>query len=228
MLDMPYEKPNSFGKTYREHKLALEFSQNELEQIYDYAKTLNIICFSTPCDVTAVKRLAKLDNPIYKIASIYVTSLDIIEEICKTNKPILMSTGCSTAEEIDKAMNLIRSYHDNVALFHCTSCYPTNDNDINFNVIPTLKKRYNCPVGYSGHEKGVGLTVSSIALGACVIERHFTLDRTMKGPDHASSVEPHGMSLIISRAHRLYNALGSSEIRMLDCELPVRKKFRGY
>ena len=139
-----------------------------------------------------------------------------------------MSTGCSTVEEIDKAVNLIRSYHDNLVLLHCTSCYPTSDVDINFNVIPTLKNRYNCPVGYSGHEKGIGLTVSCIALGACVIERHFTLDRTMKGPDHASSVERDGMRLIISRAKRLHTALGSSEIRMLDCELSTREKFRGY
>ena len=87
---------------------------------------------------------------------------------------------------------------------------------------------YNCPIGYSGHEKGLGLTVSCVALGACVIERHFTLDRTMKGPDHASSIERDGVRLLVSRAKRLYTALGSPDIQVLDCELPVRKKFRGY
>ena len=228
LLDMPYTGPNSYGNTYREHKQALEFSQEELGEIYDYAKELDIICFSTPCNVNAVQRLEKLNNPIYKIASIFVTNLDLIEEICKTGKPIIMSTGCSTVEEIDKAVNLIRSYHDDLVLLHSTTSYPTNDEDINFNVIPTLENHYDCPVGYSGHEKGLGLTVSCVALGACVIERHFTLDRTMKGPDHASSIERDGLRLLVSRAKRLHIALGLPDIRMLDCELPVRKKFRGY
>ena len=111
---------------------------------------------------------------------------------------------------------------------HAVSSYPTNDEDINFKVIKSLQERYDCPVGYSGHEKGVGLTVSSIAFGACIIERHFTLDRTMKGPDHASSVEPTGLKLIVERARRLHKAMGSPKIDVYDCELANRKKFRGY
>ncbi len=228
MLDMPYEGPNSFGKTYREHKQALEFSQNELEQIYDYAKKMNIICFSTPCNVNAVKRLEQLNNPIYKIASFHLTFSDILEEVCKTGKPIIMSTGASSIEEIDKAVELIRKYHENFALLHAVSCYPTEDKDMNLKQITSLQERYNCPVGYSGHEKGVGLCTSTIAMGACVIERHFTLDRTMKGPDHAASVEEEGFRLIVDRTHRLYQALGTAEIRVMDCELANRKKFRGY
>ena len=228
MLDMPYVGPNSYGKTYREHKQALEFSQEELEQIYDYAKKLNIICFSTPCNVSAVKRLEKLNNPIYKIASFHLTFSDILEEVCKTGKPIIMSTGASTIEEIDKAVKLIRRYHENFALLHTVSCYPTIDKDLNLRRITSLQERYNCPVGYSGHEKGVALCASTVALGACVIERHFTLDRTMKGPDHASSVEEEGFRLIVDRSRRLYAALGTPEIRVMDCELANRKKFRGY
>ena len=228
MLDMPYEGPNSFGKTYREHKQALEFSQNELEQIYDFAKKINIICFSTPCNVTAVKRLEQLNNPIYKIASFHLTFSDILEQVCKTGKPIIMSTGASSLEEIDKAVELIRSYHDNFALLHAVSCYPTENKDMNLKQIISLQERYNCPVGYSGHEKGVALCTSTIAIGACLIERHFTLDRTMKGPDHASSVEEDGFRLIVDRSQNLYEALGSDKIRVMDCELANRKKFRGY
>jgi len=100
--------------------------------------------------------------------------------------------------------------------------------DVNLRVIPTLGKRYNCPIGYSGHERGTTLSCASIVLGACVVERHFTLDRTMKGPDHASSVEPSGMTLIVSRAKRIFDSLGSSEKKVLNCELKTRKKFRGY
>ena len=228
MLDMPYAGPNSFGKTYREHKQALELSQEELSQIYDYAKKLDILCFSTPCNVNAVERLEKLNNPIYKIASFHLTFSDILEKVCKTGKPIIMSTGASTLEEIDKAVELIRRYHENFALLHAVSSYPTEDKDMNLKEIISLQERYDCPVGYSGHERGIGLCTSTLAMGACLIERHFTLDRTMKGPDHASSVEEEGFRLIVDRSHRLYDALGSSKIRVLDCELKNRKKFRGY
>ncbi len=99
---------------------------------------------------------------------------------------------------------------------------------MNLRQITSLQERYNCPVGYSGHEKGVALCASTVAMGACVIERHFTLDRTMKGPDHASSVEEEGFRLIVDRSRRLYTALGTPEIRVMDCELANRKKFRGY
>ena len=228
LLDMPYEGPNSFGKTYREHKFALEFSQNELREIYSYSSELGIPCFSTPCNVSAVCRLEELDNPFYKIASFFVTWDELLEEICKTKKPIIMSTGSSTIDEIDHAVDIINKNKIPFCLMHAVSSYPTNDEDINFKVIKSLQERYDCPVGYSGHEKGVGLTVSSIAFGACIIERHFTLDRTMKGPDHASSVEPTGLKLIVERAHRLHKAMGSPKIDVYDCELANRKKFRGY
>ena len=228
LLDMQYVNDHSFGQTYREHKLALEFSEAQLNQIYDYAKKLGIICFSTPFDTNSVALLEKIENPIYKISSFHVTDLNLIESICKTKKPIIMSTGMSTLEEIDKAVELIRKYTDQFALLHCVSCYPTEDKDINLRVITTLKNRYGCPVGYSGHERGVALCTSAIALGACIIERHFTLDRTMKGPDHASSVEPEGMSLIVTRAKRMFDAMGNPNKVVLDCELNNRKKFRGY
>lgn len=228
LLDKPYEGPNSFGKTYREHKQALEFSYEQLKEIYEYAKNIGIICFSTPFDVNSVNLLENLNNPIYKISSFHVSDLKLIEAIAKIKKPIIMSTGMSSIDEIDKAVNQIHRYHDNFILLQCTSCYPTEDADINLNVIPSLQQRYQCPIGFSSHERGTGITIASIALGACVIERHFTLDRTMKGPDHASSVEPYGMELIVERSHRTYHALGSNEKKVLDCELENRKKFRGY
>lgn len=228
LLNKPYEGPNSFGNTYREHKKALEFSEEQLKEIYEYSNQLGIICFSTPFDIKSVNILERLHNPIYKISSFHVTDLILIEEIAKTLKPIIISTGMSTIEEIDKAIETIRKYHDNLIMLQCTSCYPTEDEDINLNVIPTLREKYNCPVGYSGHEKGVGITAASVALGASVIERHFTLDRTMKGPDHASSVEPTGMELIIKRTKRVFIALGNSQKTVLDSELANRKKFRGY
>ena len=228
LLDKPYENENSFGRTYREHKEALEFSKDELTKIYDYAKELEIICFSTPFDIKSVKLLEDLNNPIYKISSFHVTDLGLIEEICKTRKPIIMSSGMSTIDELDQAVNLIKKYTEDFVLLHCVSSYPTDDADLNFNVIPTLKNRYNCIVGYSGHERGTVLCTSTILLGSRVIERHFTLDRYMKGPDHASSLESEGMSLVVKRAKRTFSALGTSDKRVLENELSGRKKFRGY
>jgi len=228
LLDRPYENENSFGRTYREHKEALEFSKVELTKIYDYAKELEIICFSTPFDIKSVKLLEDLNNPIYKISSFHVTDLGLIEEICKTRKPIIMSSGMSTIDELDQAVNLIKKYTEDFVLLHCVSSYPTDDADLNFNVIPTLKNRYNCIVGYSGHERGTVLCTSTILLGSRVIERHFTLDRYMKGPDHASSLESEGMSLVVKRAKRTFSALGTSDKRVLENELSGRKKFRGY
>ena len=228
LLDRPYENENSFGRTYREHKEALEFSKVELTKIYDYAKELEIICFSTPFDIKSVKLLEDLNNPIYKISSFHVTDLGLIEEICKTRKPIIMSSGMSTIDELDQAVNLIKKYTEDFVLLHCVSSYPTDDDDLNFNVIPTLKNRYNCIVGYSGHERGTVLCTSTVLLGSRVIERHFTLDRYMKGPDHASSLESEGMSLVVKRAKRTFSALGTSDKRVLENELSGRKKFRGY
>jgi len=218
LLDKPYTGPNSFGKTYREHKEALEFSKDELKVIYDYARELGIICFATPFDVKSVNVLEELDNPIYKIASFHVTDLELIESIAKTSKPIILSTGMSSIEEIDVAVKKIREFHDKLIILQCTSCYPTEDEDVNLRVIPTLEKRYECPIGFSSHERGVAITSASVAMGATIIERHFTLDRTMKGPDHASSIEESGMELVVKRAKRLFIALGSNEKKVLDSE----------
>lgn len=228
LLDKPYTGPNSFGKTYREHKEALEFSKDELKVIYDYARELGIICFATPFDVKSVNVLEDLNNPIYKISSFHVTDLELIESIAKTSKPIILSTGMSSIEEIDLAVKKIREFHDKLIILQCTSCYPTEDEDVNLRVIPTLEKRYECPIGFSSHERGVAITSASVAMGATTIERHFTLDRTMKGPDHASSIEESGMELVVKRAKRLFTALGSNEKKVLDSELSNRKKFRGY
>ena len=228
LLDSTYVNENSFGTTYREHKQALEFSEEQLKQIYDYARKLDIVCFSTPFDVDSVDLLEQIGNPIYKISSFHVTDLPLIERVCKTKKPILLSTGMSTIDEIDKAVNLIRKYTDQYSINHCVSSYPTVDEDINLNVIKTLQDRYKCPVGYSGHERGIAICVSVVVLGVSTIERHFTLDRTMKGPDHASSIEPSGMADVVQRTRRFFVAMGSPEKKILDCELKNRKKFRGY
>ena len=228
LLNSAYFTENSFGKTYREHKQAREFSKEQLVEIYEFSRKLGIICFSTPFDTDSVDLLETIDNPIYKISSFHVTDMPLIEKISKTKKPIIMSTGMSSIDEIDKAVELIRKYNDQLILLQCTSCYPTDDKDVNLAVIPSLRNRYNCPIGYSGHERGLAICTSAISLGACVIEKHFTSDRTLKGPDHASSIEPIGMKDIVLRSKKIFIALGNPNKSVLDCELKNRKKFRGY
>ncbi len=228
LLDSPYVNENSFGNTYREHKMALEFSEEQMKKLYDFAAKIDIICFSTPFDIDSVDMLERIGNPIYKISSFHVTDLKLIEYVCQTKKPIIISTGMSTIEEIDKAIELIKKYTKDFVVMHCVSCYPTEDKDVNLNMIPMLKNRYNCLVGYSGHERGIAISASTVLLGSCVIERHFTLDRTMKGPDHASSVEPIGLNDIVTRSKKFFISMGKSEKDVLDCELKNRKKFRGY
>ncbi len=228
LLDSSYVNENSFGKTYREHKQALEFSKEQLIDIYEFSNKLGITCFSTPFDTDSVDLLENIGNSLYKISSFHVTDIPLIEKVAKTQKPIIMSTGMSSIDEIDKAVEVVRNYHDQLILLQCTSCYPTNDADVNLSVIPSLRRRYNCPIGYSGHERGIAICTSAVALGACVIERHFTLDRTLKGPDHASSIEPIGMKDIVTRSKKIFTALGTPEKSVLDCELKNRQKFRGY
>ena len=227
LLDSLYSGSNSFGRTYREHKKFLELSTSQLANLKAFADSLGLIFFATPFETESVEELERIDVPLYKIASFHVTDLKLIDAICKTNKPIILSTGMSTLEEIDIAVDLIRQYTQDFVLLQCTSAYPTNIEDINLSVIRSLRDRYDCLVGYSGHERGIAISPGAVLLGASVIERHFTLDRTMKGTDHAASLEPGGMSLLVRRAKNFFDALGSPDKQILASEIANRKKFRG-
>ena len=228
LLESDYIGPNSFGKTYRDHKKFLELSISQLADLKSLAESLDLIFFVTPFDTISLDGLETIDPSLYKISSFHVTDLQLIEKVCKTGKPIIMSTGMSTLDEIDTAVALIREHTEDFILLHCTSAYPTDIPDVNLNVITSLQYRYNCLVGYSGHERGVAISPGVVLLGACAIERHFTLDRTMKGSDHAASLEPGGMSLLVRRSHNFLKALGSPEKKVLQSERANRMKFRGY
>lgn len=228
LLDSPYTGENSFGATYREHKQVLELSETEYGELKEYANSKGVIFFSTPFDTISVEMLERIGQPLYKLASFHVTKLDLIEAIVKTGKPLLMSTGMSTWEEVGTAVELIRKYTEDFVVLQCTSSYPADFSDLNISAIPAISKRFDCLVGYSGHERGVGIAPGTVVLGACVIERHFTLDRTMKGPDHAASLEFRGLDLLVKRASRYYEAMGVPEKIVMESELANRMKNRGY
>jgi len=228
LLDMPYENENSFGATYREHKHAIELTEQQTIELYELAQSLGLIAFSTPFDVDSVDMLERIGQPIYKISSFHVTDLQLIEKVCETGKPIIMSTGMSSWDEIDKGVEVIRRFTDNFVLMQCTSSYPADLSDLNLSAIPAIQERYQCQVGYSGHERGVGVGPGAVLLGARVIERHFTMDRTLKGPDHAASLEPRGLDLLVKRSVNYWQAVGLPKKEIQESELANRQKFRGY
>ena len=221
----PYLTYDSFGKTYAEHRRRLELPEEDWYRLFNYAKKLGIDFFASAWDFKSADFLDKIGIPVSKIPSSDVTNLPLIDHICKKGKPVILSTGMSTLEEIDDAMEVIRKNGTAVILLHCISAYPFDNYLANLRVIQTLRKRYNVPVGYSGHEKsGVVVSLCAVAMGACLVERHFTLDRTMRGPDHAASLEPGGLNEVVINIRKFEAALGDGKKRILDIEWPIREK----
>ncbi|WJI24220.1 pseudaminic acid synthase [Thermosynechococcus sp. B0] len=179
------------------------------EPIFRRARELGLIAFSTPFDLTAVDFLEELDCPIYKIASFENVDLGLIRRVAETGKPIIMSTGMATLAELDEAVRTIRATgNDQIVLLKCTSTYPASPTDSNLRTIPHLKELFGCEVGLSDHTLGIGVAVAAVALGATVIEKHFTLSRAEGGVDAAFSLEPHEMKLLVEETQRAYQALG--------------------
>ena len=193
----PYDSPNSFGSTYGEHKEALEFSEDEWEELFFFARENNINLFASVFDEVSANFMNQQGAKLFKIGSAEVGKLDLLECIKSFNKPIILSTGMSTIEEIDRAVDVLSG--SNLTIMHCTSSYPCKEEDVNLNIIKTLSERYSIPVGLSGHYvQGSGaIECAAVVLGASWVERHFTLDRTMKGSDQSSSLEPVGMQRVV-------------------------------
>ncbi len=217
-----------WGKmTYLEYKKKIELNRQQYDEIARYCK--NKIDFTASVwDVESVDFMDKYQVPFLKIPSAHLTNDELIRRVCKKKVPILLSTGMSTQKEINHAVNLIKSHTHNFALLHCNSSYPAAIHELNLKTIKILERRYQCPVGYSGHEFGLVTTAAVVLLGAKIIERHVTLDRTLWGTDQMASVEPQGMLKLARQVRALEAALGDGRKRVYDSELPVRKKLRGY
>tara|TARA_B100001094_G_scaffold330200_1_gene394858 strand:- start:309 stop:1148 length:840 start_codon:yes stop_codon:yes gene_type:complete len=223
----PYDSPNSFGSTYGEHKEALEFSEDEWEELFFFARENNINLFASVFDEVSANFMNEQGARLFKIGSAEVGKLDLLEHVKSFNKPIILSTGMSTIEEIDKAVEVLRG--SDLTIMHCTSSYPCKEEDVNLNVIKTLRDRYSLPVGLSGHYvQGSGaIECAATALGVTWVERHFTLDRTMKGSDQSSSLEPTGLERVIKSIRSVEKAMGEDEKVILNCEKEARLKFKG-
>ncbi|MBU0581103.1 MAG: N-acetylneuraminate synthase family protein [Candidatus Margulisbacteria bacterium] len=223
-LDMSYDNLNSFGKTYGEHKYALELSEDDYLNLKTYAENKGLVFLASAWDEDSADFLESLGIDAYKVASADLTNLPLLEHISKKGKTIILSTGMATMEDVEEAVNHIKKWNDQLILLQCTSTYPCQFEEVNLNVMQTLKEKFDCPVGYSGHEKGIAISSAARALGACMIEKHVTLDRTMKGGDHAASLEPEGLRLIVRDVRSIEKALGKTEKELQESEIPIKKK----
>ncbi len=226
--DEPYNSPHSFAETYGLHREFLEFGREEWEEAMAFADNIGIPLFASVFDVSSAKFMNELDSEMFKIGAGQVTRYDLLEEVSSFGKPIMLSTGMSTYEEIEKALGILQSGGSEVQLMQCTSCYPCAYEDLNLRTIPTLRERFGVPVGFSGHHVSVAVDAAAVALGAVSVERHFTLDRAAKGTDQALSLEPIGMEKVVKYIRATELALGDPEKRVLECELSCRLKHRGY
>lgn len=221
-LDVPRESP--LGTTNRELKVGLELGQAEYAAIDEYCRDRRILWFASCWDEASVDFIEQFDPPCYKIASASLTDDVLLTHHRRYSRPIILSTGMSTLEEIDHAVEVLGK--DDLLLMHCTSTYPSQPEELNLAVIGTLAERYGVPVGYSGHEVGLATTLTAVALGAVAVERHITLDRAMWGSDQAASVEPGGFTRLVRDIRVFERARGDGIKRVYESEIPIRGKLR--
>ncbi|HET6316231.1 MAG TPA: N-acetylneuraminate synthase family protein [Chloroflexota bacterium] len=223
-LERPYLNANSLGATYGEHRARLELSESVWCRLRDLAVELGLEFLGSAWDRGSADFLMRLDPPAIKMPSAVLTDLDLLEYVALLGRPMIVSTGMSTQEEVDEAVECIVRHTQQVILLQCTSAYPSDFGDLNLRVMDTYRQRYGLLVGYSGHERGIAVSEAAATLGACVIERHFTRDRTLPGPDHAASLEPIGLAKLVRDIRHIEIALGSAEKRIAPSEVAVRMR----
>jgi len=226
MLDSPRESP--WGSTQREQKQGLEFNEGDYDEIDEYCKNKNIHWFASAWDLESQNFLKKYDSKFNKVASAMITHVPLLNAIAEEGKHTFISTGMSTFENIDKAVQIFNSKNCAFTLLHCVSTYPCIDEDCNISVMNTLREKYNCPIGYSGHEAGILPSVLAVALGASVIERHITLDRTMYGSDQSASIEKRGLELLVRDCKSVKNIIGDGTKTFSDKEKSIAEKLRYF
>ncbi len=210
--------------TYMEYREKIEFGVEEYREIDRYCKEVGIDWFASPWDDPSVDFLEQFDVVTYKVASASLTDRGLLEKIKSLKKPIILSTGMSTMDQIHAAVKLLGE--ENLIIAHSTSAYPCSPDQLNLRMIETLQEEFNCPIGYSGHEVGLVTSVVAVALGASLVERHITLDRAMWGTDQSASVEPVGFRRLVKDIRVTELALGDGEKKVYSNELPIMAKLR--
>ncbi len=225
-LDGYRESP--WGKTQRDQKMGLEFNKEEYEEIDNYCKTKNIDWFASAWDLNSQTFLRQFNCKYNKIASAMLVNIELLKMVAEEKKYTFISTGLSTLEDIERAVKIFEEKNCPFELMHCVSTYPMKDSDANLNTITTLREKFKCRVGYSGHETGLAVSYAAAALGASSIERHITLDRAMYGSDQAASLAPPGLRKVVAEVRKIQTALGDGVKRIIDDEIPIAKKLREH
>ena len=224
-LDMAYDNRNSFGKTYGEHKKALELSEADYRELNIFCQKLDIIFCASGWDEESIGFLDELGIPFFKMASADLTNFPLLIHTAKKNKPMILSTGMADMKMVQAAYSQVNPINNQIAILQCTSTYPSAFSEVHLNVLQTFMKEIpNTVIGYSGHEQGIAIPPAAVALGAKIIERHFTLDRTMKGGDHAASLEPQGFAKMVRDIRHIEEAMGNTEKKIQESEAPVFRK----
>ena len=224
MLDSPRESP--WGNTQRVQKEGIEFGKEEYDEIDRYCKVNDIEWFPSAWDEGSQDFLSQYDLKYNKIASAILTHIPLLKKVSSEGKHTFISTGLSTYDDIDRAVEIFKENDCPYTLLHCVSTYPTNDSDCNISVINTLRERYNCDIGYSGHEKGLIPSLLATINGATVIERHITLDKAMYGSDQAASVQHEALKRLIRDVNNIEKMLGDGVKRVLEDEVKIAEKLR--
>jgi len=225
-LDSPRE--SVWGTTQRAQKEGLEFDLNDYKEIDRYCKEKEIEWFASAWDLNSQEFLRQFNCNYNKVASAMIVHEDLLKKIAEEGKHTFISTGMSTYEDIDKAVEIFRSANCPFELMHTVSTYPMKDEDANLNMINTLRDKYQCNVGYSGHEVGLAVSYAAAALGISSLERHITLDRAMYGSDQSASVEPAGVRQLIGAIKKIELAMGDGVKRVIEAEIPIAKKLREH
>jgi len=226
MLDSPRQSP--WGTTQRVQKEGLEFGIKEYNEIDAYCKEKGIEWFASAWDLESKKFLRQYDCKYNKIASAMIVYEDLLKEAASEKKHTFISTGMTEVKQIDRAVEIFKNAGCPFELMHCVSTYPMEDEDANLNRIKTLRNRYKCNVGYSGHEVGLAVSYAAAALGITSLERHITLDRAMYGSDQAASVEPAGFRQLVGAVRKIEKAMGDGNMTMNSKEIPIAKKLSSH
>ncbi|XP_013878937.1 N-acetylneuraminic acid synthase a [Austrofundulus limnaeus] len=224
-LERPYDTKNSWGKTYGEHKRHLEFSHDQYKELQEYAEEVGIFFTASGMDEKAVEFLHELNVPFFKVGSGDTNNFPYLEKTAKKGRPMVVSSGMQSMETMRQVYKIVKQHNENFAILQCTSAYPLEPKDVNLRVITEYQKEFpDIPIGYSGHESGISISVAAVALGAKVIERHVTLDKKAKGSDHAASLVKSELEELVRSIRLVEIALGSNVKQMLPCEKPCHDK----
>ncbi|MDR3574581.1 MAG: N-acetylneuraminate synthase family protein [Anaerolineaceae bacterium] len=210
--------------TYLDYRYKVEFDKEQYKEIDRYGKEIGMTWFSSVWDEPSVDFMEPYNPICYKVPSASLTDLELLRCLRKTGRPIILSTGMSSMEQIRKSVQVLGT--DNLMITHTTSAYPCDPDELNLRMIETLRKEFPCPIGYSGHEVGLIPSVVAVSLGACLVERHITLDRAMWGSDQAASVEPGGFERLVKYIRVTEQSLGNGVKQVYESELPSLKKLR--